>query len=114
MCFTIKKIILLADNQPTGGVVPNYEDSGTDVIVIINEEDDNDKKINSTYAASFISFIHIHRLNEQHLKNGDFLNGSYYHIKNMVLINKCNHKNIEMVVEDLIKEGNFFDVFRRL
>ena len=116
MSFQIKKIILSSDFASENKTSSDYQNQSTDVIVLADEdeEDEDDIRTNCKYVASFFAFDYFDRLNKEHFKNGEYLNGTYFHSKNMVLINNCNHENISTVVKHLISEGVFFEVFRKL
>jgi hypothetical protein len=78
----------------------------TDVVVSL----DNGKK----YIASFFTYSNIRDMHIHHKQSGDFLYGSYFWNKNMVLIENCSLEDIEPVVNDLIDEGNFNEAFCKL
>ena len=84
----------------------NYESGYTDVIVEFENGD--------TYVAAFFSFGSLEILRKLHAENGDFLGGQYFWAMNMLLTDNCSRENIEEVINDLIEEGNFFPVFRKL
>jgi hypothetical protein len=84
----------------------NPKKGNTDVIVSL----ESGKK----YIASFFAYDNIDELRLQHQLNGDFLYGSYFWNKNMILVEECSLEFIEPVVQDMIDEGNFQEAFRQL
>ena len=79
---------------------------GTDVIVVLS----NGLK----YAATFLPFSDIVHIREQNLMNGEFLNGLYYWGQYLVLVENCEQKTVEIVVNHMIEEGDFQEAFRKL
>ena len=75
----------------------------TDVIVQL----DNGSK----YIASFFSYDYIKVIRNKNIKTGAFAKGKYFRDKNMVLVEECSAKVIKPVIQDLIDEGEFLDVF---
>ncbi len=104
MEFKVKRIHLTAESSNENNYDP--KDGNTDVIVFL----ENGKK----YIASFFAYANIQKLQLKHQQNGDFLHGSYFWDKNMVLVEDCSMNIIEPVVKDLIDEGNFREVFIEL
>ncbi|MCB0842627.1 MAG: hypothetical protein KDE26_05090 [Bacteroidetes bacterium] len=47
-------------------------------------------------------------------KSGKFLAGTYFWAKDMVLVDNIERGTIKKIVEHLIEEGDFLDVFRRI
>ncbi|HMQ90441.1 MAG TPA: hypothetical protein PKB07_22730 [Flavilitoribacter sp.] len=92
----------------------NEEDCGTDVIAIVEEEDDDGKIFQANYMASFYSYKHIASITHVHKKSGDFLDGAYFHDGNMVLVERCTEELIWQVVVDLIQLGEFGMVFKKI
>lgn len=78
----------------------------TDVLVLCENGD--------TYAAVFVTPIHIKKSMQEDEKRGLRLSGRYFWIKNMLVINKCERVEIELVVKDLLEEGDFLTVFEKL
>lgn len=78
----------------------------TDVIVVLS----NGYK----YAASFIPYSEVEHIREHSMQSGEFLNGLYYWGHNMVLVESCEQKTVERVVEHMIEEGDFSEAFRKL
>jgi hypothetical protein len=84
----------------------NSKRENTDVIVSLED--------GSKYIASFFAYNNIEDLRLEHQLNGDFLNGSYFWAKNMVLVEECSPKVIHPVVKNIIEEGEFDEIFRKL
>lgn len=92
----------------------DFMDCCTDVIVVIEEEENNGQKVLEKYIATFFSFDHINTINRQHFRSGEFLDGTYFFAKNMLLINNCSYINVRKIINHLIEEGNFKDVFKKI
>ena len=101
MKFKIKKVLLTAEMKK--------DDNGksisgnTDVIVQL----DNGSK----YIASFFSYEYIKDVRNKNIKTGAFAKGKYFWDKHMVLVEECSAKVIKPVIQELIDEGEFMDVF---
>jgi hypothetical protein len=78
----------------------------TDVIVYL----ENGRK----FVASFFSYSNILEMQIHHQTDGNYLFGSYFWNRNMVLVDNCSLQIIEPVVNDLIDEGDFLEAFREL
>ncbi|MBN1340831.1 MAG: hypothetical protein JXA03_15995 [Bacteroidales bacterium] len=104
MEFKVQRIQLSNENQSDMDFNPAT--GNTDVIVTLN----SGKK----FITSFYSYGNIEVLAEKHQENGEFLEGEYFWDKNMVLVKDCERKTIELVVNDIIDEGNFPLAFRPL
>ena len=113
MDLCIKELYLSSDSNPNEGAI-NPKNENTDVIVLVETCDANHQKSTAKYVASFFSYDNINALKSQHAKTGDYLNGKYFFSKNMLLIDDCSMENVRAVVEHLIDEGEFGEVFRRI
>jgi hypothetical protein len=104
MELNVKSIHITAKD----GEVHDFDPStgNTDVIVFL----ENGKK----FIASFFAYGNIEVLRLVHQFDGAFLNGNYFWDKNMILVKECTLKSIELVVTDIIEEGNFQEAFRQL
>ena len=78
----------------------------TDVVVVF----ENGEK----HVASFFSYESLELLNAAHRESGEFLNGKYFWAPGMVLIDECSRESIEEVIEELMEEGDFKYIFRRI
>jgi hypothetical protein len=104
MELIVKSIHLTAQNGDNENFDPKR--GNTDVILSLEN--------GTKYIASFFAYDNIEGLRLQHQLNGDFLHGSYFWDKNMILIKDCSLQTIETVVSDIIDEGNFQEAFRQL
>lgn len=66
------------------------------------------------YAASFLAYGNIQALTREHQQSGAFLAGKYFWMKNMVLIAWLDKALIKEVIGDLMEEGDFTSVFKKL
>lgn len=83
-----------------------YDSENTDVIVVMVGGE--------KYIAAFFTYKNIELLRQQNYQNGEFLQGKYFWAKNMVLIDNFDKHNILEVIEHLIEEGDFNDVFEKI
>lgn len=102
MEIQIKKILLLV------GEISEKQEQIDYLDVIVELENDH------KYVASFFTFDYVNRLCYESKGNGEFLNGQFFWAKNMLLIQECSSVKIQEVVEFLMEEGDFFDVFRKI
>ncbi|MCB0629152.1 MAG: hypothetical protein R2824_18785 [Saprospiraceae bacterium] len=84
----------------------DYADNYTDVIVEMEN--------GAVYVASFFTYQSISSLIDKHRMNGEYLGGKYYWAEDMVLIDKCGMEDVKKVIQHLIEEGDFLEVFRKL
>ena len=104
MTNKISHVFLSAEYDLENPVGP---DKGyTDVIVVL----ENGEK----HVASFFSFQSVGLLRRQHQESGAFLSGKYFWAAGMVLIEDCSRASIEEVIRELMEEGDFWEVFRRI
>ena len=100
----VKKIFITAKLQGTDPL--DQSGGNTDVIVLLTD--------GHTYTASFFTYDFIEQVRNSNKQSGDFLNGRYFWGKNMVLVEECSPDVINPVVIDIIDEGEFNEVFRKL
>jgi hypothetical protein len=100
----IKRIFITAELEESNG--GDKLKGNTDVIVFLSD--------GYKYTASFFSYAFIEQLREKNKTTGDFLNGKYFWGKNMVLVEACSPDIINPVIKDIIDEGEFREIFRRL
>ena len=100
----VKSIYLSSQNGDNENFNPKR--GNTDVIVSLAD--------GRKYIASFFAYNNIDDLRLEHQLDGDFLHGSYFWDKNMILVEECSLKFIEPVVKNIIDEGNFEEAFRQL
>lgn len=84
----------------------NHNDLHTDVIIELTSGE--------KYVASFFTYKNMETLKSIHQQKGDFLYGKYFWVKGMLMVENCNRENIELVVNDLLDEGDFDRVFRKI
>ena len=96
----IKEIFLIKGSSEQS----KAEKENADVIVTMENGD--------KYIASFFAYDSILPIRDTHIETGDFLNGKYFWMKNMLLIDSCLHDNVKNVIEHLIDEGDFKDAFK--
>ena len=100
MSLKIEKIYLSRELRIERNL--EVEDDNTDVIV--------KTKNGEIYIAPFFSYQSIPKIFRKHKISGDFLNGQYFWMANMILIQECSLEKIELVINDLLVEGDL-DLF---
>ncbi|MFD1874683.1 hypothetical protein [Hymenobacter bucti] len=92
----------------TSGETPetHYNVGNTDVIVYFSD--------NSSYVATFFTYKNIDRIVKNYQQTGEGLSGKYFWASDMLLVDKIDRASIEAVVYDLLEEGSFLNVFRRV
>ena len=98
------KIFITAILQGPGS--QEQPNGSTDVIVLLND--------GHKYTASFFSYAFIEQVCKRNKLSGEFLGGKYFWAKNIVLVEECSADIINPVVTDIIEEGEFIEVFRKL
>lgn len=113
MCVKIVGLFLTAEFDSDYGIL-DYNYGNTDALVHIEEEDRYGIKRIKKYIATFFTYNSILEMKTDHDKSGEYLKGKYFFLKNMVLIDNCSKESINEVINNLIDEGDFNDVFKRL
>lgn len=92
----------------TSGETPetHYAVGNTDVIVYFLDA--------SSYVASFFTYESITRITQRHQRTGECLSGKYFWSSDMILIDRIDRKSIEIVIQNLLADGTFQRVFKRL
>ena len=100
----VQKIFITSEHQKDD---QSHPDSGnTDVIIVLED--------GAKYTASFFTYDYIEHIRNMNMMTGEYLGGKYYWAKNMVLVEECSPEIIKPVVMEIIEEGEFSEVFRRL
>ncbi len=100
----IKEIYIAAENWAEGEW--DYQNDNTDVIVTTNE--------NKRYIATFFTYQNIESLRKKNNETGECFDGKYFWASDMILIDKCSRNNIEKVIQYLINEGEFYQIFNEI
>lgn len=100
----LERIVLSV--EMSGRTDIDYEHEHTEVIVQFRNGD--------VYVAPFFPFRSLERLRQEQQVAGEQLDGKYVWVERMVLVEHCRPELIEQVVEDLMREGDFFTAFRKL
>lgn len=104
MAVEVEKIFLSKDLHST--INEDDDKTSTDVIVHLN----NGEK----YVAAFFTFSKINAQRLDHVKSGEYLGGNFFWEKNMIMIDSCSENNIRSVIQHLIIDGDFLEVFEKL
>lgn len=104
MNWNIDKIYLSVEQEKENGI--DYEDTNTDVVVRFDNGE--------TFVAAFFTYKNIETVKLENRLNNRFLNGKYFWAKQLVIIDNCNRENVKEVIEDLLEDGDFQTVFRKL
>lgn len=78
----------------------------TDVIVTLQS--------GHTYVASAFTYEEILRLQQQHQQNGQYLKGRYFWVRQLILVDECTEVNLRDIVNNLLDEGDFEQVFMKI
>jgi hypothetical protein len=81
-----------------------YTDDNNDVIVTFTD--------GSRYVASFFTYQNIVTLTEKNKRTGELLGGKYFWASDMILIDRVDRESIEKVIDDLINDDCFDQVFK--
>ena len=84
----------------------NYDNDNTDVIVTLT----NGEK----YAGSFFTYSNIQELAVKNQRTGENLKGKYLWSSDMILIDKCSRQDIELVIDELLKQDELTSVFAKI
>ena len=113
MCIKIIDIFLTTELRNVNET-NDYNYDNTDVIAQVEVDDNYGKKRKAKYIATFFTYHNIFEMKTEHHKSGEFLNGKYFFFKNMVIIDNRSKENIVEVVNHLIEEGDFMEIFSRI
>lgn len=81
-------------------------DENTDVIVKFEDE--------TKWVASFFTYKNILSLKIKNEATGECLNGKYFWASDMLLIEEISRKTITKVVTQLLTNGEFWRVFKKI
>ena len=79
-------------------------DDNTDVIVTFSDD--------TKYVATFFTYDNVKTLTEKNKKTGELLSGKYFWASDMILVDRIDRDTIENVIDDLIKEKYFDQLFK--
>jgi len=97
----IQKIFLLERNSEEEDITATKDNK--DVVLLM----ENGEK----YIASFYTYESIEAIRKENTESGNNLNGRFFWSKYMILTDSCELESITQIVEHLIDEGDFKDVF---
>jgi hypothetical protein len=101
---TIKTIWIESyEKGPINGGQSNTDDN-TDVIVTFSDD--------TKYVATFFTYDNVKTLTEKNKKTGELLSGKYFWASDMILVDRIDRDTIENVIDDLIKEKYFDQLFK--
>lgn len=103
--FTEIKEVYLSRDYANPELVENQSDT-TDVIIQM--------KNGEKYAASFFSYEFIQTWKHSQKDSDDFLNGKYFWVPNMVIVDAIDKQNILLIIQHMIDEGDFNSIFKKL
>lgn len=81
----------------------------TDIIAYVEENDAISK-----YSATAFTYDEIGAQRLHNRKTGEYLNGTYFFKRNLLIVEDCKRSTLEEVVNHLIQEGDFLTVFNKL
>lgn len=104
MTAGVKKVILTVeylDDQR-----PDYQNVNSDVIV---EFEDGNK-----YAATFFTSMNLEKMIKDLEASDEFASGQSYKLLNIVLVKDFNNGDLTPVVDEMIAEGDFQLIFKKI
>lgn len=101
---TIKTIWIESEDKAPISGGQSYTDDNSDVIVTFSD----DKK----YVATFFTYDNVKTLTEKNKRTGELLSGTYFWASDMILVDRIDRETIEIVIDDLIKENYFDQLFK--
>lgn len=101
---TIKAIWIESEDKEPISEGQLYTDDNSDVIVTFSD----DKK----YVATFFTYDNVKTLTEKNKRTGELLSGTYFWASDMILVDRIDRETIEKVIDDLIKENYFDQLFK--
>ena len=104
MNFRIERIHLSIDGENDPDI--DYKNGNSDVIVEFQNGE--------TYVATFFTYENLESMRLQNKISGGFMKGKYFWKENMVFIDNCSQKNVQLVIQNMIEEGDFQSVFRKI
>lgn len=84
----------------------DYYNDNTDVIVTFTDE--------TRYVSSFVTYKNVETLTSKNRKTGENLNGKYFWVSDMILIEDVTRASIEQVIQDLIIDDSFDLIFKKI
>ncbi len=101
------KYTLWIGTEEKGHIIGGSETNDNSDVILTFE---NGKK----YVATFFTYDNIEFLRQKNNKTGECISGKYFWSKDLILIEKINRAEIELVISHLIKEEEFESVFKRM
>lgn len=102
----IKEIWIESENKGAiiGGELETNDNS--DVIVTFSD--------NSRAIASFFTYKNIEFLRHKNKETGECLNGKFFWASDMIIVDKINRQEVEEIINHLITEDDFFQIFKKI
>lgn len=106
MQLPIKNIWI--ESEDKGAIIGGTEEvnDNSDVIVTFDDK--------SRYVATFFTYDNIEHLRQKNKQTGECLNGRFFWASDMIIIERINRKEIEEIIQHLIKEEEFNSVFNQI
>lgn len=102
----IKEIWIESEHKGAiiGGELETNDNS--DVIVTFSD--------NSRAIATFFTYENIEFLRQKNKETGECLNGKFFWASDMIIVDKINRQEVEGIINHLISEADFFEIFDRI
>ncbi|CAL2101539.1 conserved protein of unknown function [Tenacibaculum sp. 190130A14a] len=96
------------ESEDKGAIIGGTEEvnDNSDVIVTFDDK--------SRYVATFFTYDNIEHLRQKNKQTGECLNGRFFWASDMIIIERINRKEIEEIIQHLIKEEEFNSVFNQI
>ena len=94
------------ESEDKGPIIEGQENTDDNSDVIVTFSDD------TKYIATFLTYDNVKTLTEKNKRTGELLSGKYFWASDMILVDRIDRDTIENVVDDLIKEKYFAQLFK--
>ncbi len=81
-----------------------FTDDNSDVMVTFSD--------GKKYVATFFTYDNVKTLTEKNKRTGELLSGKYFWASDMILVDRIDRDTIEKVIDDLISEKYFDQLFK--
>ncbi|MGB3467837.1 MAG: hypothetical protein WBA74_21295 [Cyclobacteriaceae bacterium] len=94
------------ESEETGAIIDGTLESNDNSDVIVTFEDGDQ------YVATFFTYQNIKHLRMKNKETGECMNGKYFWASDMIIFDKIDRNEIEEIIDHLIKEEEFSQVFK--
>ena len=102
----IKEIWIESEHK--GAIVGGELETNDNSDVIVTFSDD------SRAIATFFTYRNIEFLRQKNKETGEYLNGKFFWASDMFIVDKINRQEVEKIINHLISEDCFFEIFKKI